>query len=381
MSDSLPVDTLLLRLLLAGLAAVALALLTARPLIRFLARRAAEPNCSDSPRLSQLHQAKDKTPSMGGLIILLAAALPVVLLADLQAPWMPALALVVFGLAALGAADDLVKIRGRRGLSARAKLAGQTLVGLAAAALLYPSLAALPQGLALPLPGTASSLSLGFWFIPFAAVVIVSFSNAVNLTDGLDGLASGCALATLAVLGLAAWAMADPARAATLHLPHLPGAGEFAVPVSAVLGALAGFLAFNRHPARVFMGDTGSLPLGGLIGFLAVAMRVEWLVLVAGGVFVAEAASVVIQVASYRLRKKRVFRCAPLHHHFQFLGWPESKVVARFWTAAAVLAVVAIGIHWNPPSSHSRLSLRETSVLSQSERLPSVPISLPEDVR
>lgn len=319
----------------AALAAIA-ALLAGPLLIRFLARHAAEPNRSDSARLCELHRAKHATPSMGGVLILLAAALALVLLGDRHAAWMPALAVTVFGLAALGAVDDLIKIRGRsQGLSPRAKLAGQLLVSLVGALLLHQVQADAPGGPALSLPGTGVSFALGRWFVPLTVLLVVGFSNAVNLTDGLDGLAGGCSLATLFVLGLAAWV-------ASLPGPPGAGTGELAVVAAATLGALAGFLVFNRHPARVFMGDTGSLPLGGLIGFLAAALHQPWLVLVAGGVFVVEAASVVIQVASYRLRGKRVFRCAPLHHHFQFLGWPETRVVAHFWAASVVLAGVAI---------------------------------------
>jgi phospho-N-acetylmuramoyl-pentapeptide-transferase len=165
-----------------------------------------------------------------------------------------------------------------------------------------------------------------------SALLIVASSNAVNLTDGLDGLAAGCLVSALSAFAILAYAAGDA----------IPGASEVMVIAAATIGGLLGFLRFNRHPARVFMGDTGSLPLGGLLAFVAIVLRQELLLAVIGGVFVMEAASVMLQVGVYKCRQYRVFRCAPLHHHFQFKGWPEPQIVARFWLVSALLAVVGL---------------------------------------
>jgi phospho-N-acetylmuramoyl-pentapeptide-transferase len=170
----------------------------------------------------------------------------------------------------------------------------------------------------------------------------VASSNAVNLTDGLDGLAGGCLVFATAAMAVAAYAAGHAEWAHYLHVARIPGAGEMTVLAGAMIGGVLGFLWFNCHPAQVFLGDTGSLPLGGLLGLVAVVARQELLLLVVGGVFVAEAASVIVQVGSYKWRRRRLFRCAPLHHHFQFKGWPETRIVVRFWIAAALCAVVGL---------------------------------------
>jgi len=172
--------------------------------------------------------------------------------------------------------------------------------------------------------------------------VIVGASNAVNLTDGLDGLAGGCLIFATAGMGLASYAAGHATFAECLHITHVPGAGEVAVLAGATIGALLGFLWFNCHPAQVFMGDCGALPLGGLLGVLAIIARQELLLAIVGGVFVVEALSVIVQVGSFRLRQRRVLRCAPLHHHFQLLGWPESRIVVRFWIASALCLIVGL---------------------------------------
>ena len=184
-------------------------------------------------------------------------------------------------------------------------------------------------------PPFNGAAALGIWFVPLAILVLVGSSNAVNLTDGLDGLAGGCMLFATAAMTLVVYAAGHAQWAAYLNVPHVPGCGELTVLAAATIGAVVGFLWFNCHPAQVFMGDTGSLPLGGLLGYMAVVARQELLLMLIGGVFVAEAASVILQVGWYKWRRRRIFLCAPLHHHFQFRGWPESKIVVRFWIAAA----------------------------------------------
>ena len=249
------------------------------------------------------------------------------------------------GFGALGLVDDLLKIRGgTRGLRPRAKLCGQLVIASIAAAMIYCQQAAIPNQSPLRLDLAGASLRLGVWFIPLAIVVIVGASNAVNLADGLDGLAGGCLLFALAAMGVADYLAGCAGLAASLGLPHVAGAEEMAILAAAVIGTLLGFLWFNCHPAQVFMGDTGSLPLGALLGLLAVVARQEALLAVVGGVFVAEAASVILQVGYYKWRKRRIFRCAPLHHHFQFLGWPENRIVTRFWIASALCAFLGLGL-------------------------------------
>jgi phospho-N-acetylmuramoyl-pentapeptide-transferase len=213
-------------------------------------------------------------------------------------------------------------------------------VAAVAAVALYFDHAARPDGLALPPPWNVSAVSLGLAFVPLAMLVIVGSSNAVNLTDGLDGLAGGCMLFATAAMTLVVYAAGHAQWAAYLNVPHVAGCGELAVLAAGMIGAVVGFLWFNCHPAQVFMGDTGSLPLGGLLGYMAVAARQELLLSLIGGVFVVEAASVILQVGWFKWRRQRVFLCAPLHHHFQFRGWPESKIVVRFWIAAALCALL-----------------------------------------
>lgn len=333
------------RALLAALCSFVLALVLGPALIGWLRRRFLEPNISDSAKLAELHQNKHRTPTMGGLFIVAGLVAGVLVFGDLTNSYMLVALLVAVGLAAVGACDDLTKLRGQRnGISARAKLAGQSAVSLAAAALLYQHQVQLEDGLQLQLPLFGTSIDLGLWFIPLAVLVMVGSSNAVNLTDGLDGLAGGCLVFALAALGVVAYGCGHAELAQYLNLPRLPGAQEVLVLVAAMLGGVLGFLWFNCHPAQVFMGDTGSLPLGGLLGLVAVATRQELLLVVVAGVFVAEAVSVMLQVGSYKLRRKRILLCAPLHHHFQFKGWPESKIVVRFWIASALCAVLGLAM-------------------------------------
>ena len=197
-------------------------------------------------------------------------------------------------------------------------------------------------GTCLQLPLLGSTISLGFWFVPLAMLAIVGSSNAVNLTDGLDGLAGGCMITAAAAVAVMVYVAGHAELAAYLGVIHLPGAGETVVVAGAMIGGVLSFLWFNCHPAQVFLGDTGSLSLGGTLGLLAVIARQELLLLIVGGVFVVEALSVMIQVLSFRLRRRRVFRCALLHHHFQFAGWAENKIVTRFWIVSMLCALVGL---------------------------------------
>jgi phospho-N-acetylmuramoyl-pentapeptide-transferase len=331
----------------AGLAAgmsFAIAVLLGPRWIAWLRRRFREPIKSDSAGVAHLHREKQATPTMGGLFIIAALAASMLLFGDLQNGYaMPAL-LVAAGMTLVGVLDDLVKLRSTaNGLSARWKLAGQLVVAAAASLLLYRQQAAVADGLSLRVPWAATTFSLGLGFIPLAMIVIVGASNAVNITDGLDGLAGGCLIATTVAMTALVYAAGHAEWAAYLGVPRIPHAGEMAVLAGGMIGGVLGFLWFNCHPAQVFMGDTGSLPLGGLLGVLAVVARQELLLVVVAGVFVVEALSVIAQVGYYKWRRRRLLRCAPLHHHFQFLGWPENKIVVRFWIAAALCALLGVG--------------------------------------
>lgn len=354
---------------LAAVAAFSLAVLLGPRLIAWLRARFREPIKSDSPEVRRLHQHKQATPTMGGLFVvagLLAAAL---LFGDLTNGYLLAALVVTLGLALLGVVDDLAKLRSRaNGIRAREKLAGQIVVALAAALLVYQQHAQVPDGLTLRLPLLGTTCSLGLWFIPLAVTVIVGASNAVNLTDGLDGLAGGCLIFATAAMAAAAYAAGHAELAQYLGVARIPGAGEMTVLAGAMIGGLLGFLWFNCYPAQVFLGDTGSLPLGGLLGLVAIVARQELLLVVVGGVFVVEAASVMVQVASYKWRRRRVLLCAPLHHHFQIQGWPETRIVVRFWIAAALCATVGLaslklGVHDLPTPPPISVTVKEPNTL------------------
>lgn len=327
---------------LAAALALAIWLVAGRRFVAWLARHCPEPNKSPSDDLRALNAQRPPTPTMGGLLLVVSVLAPLAMVRGLDAPALPAIVVAVAGLAAVGAVDDLIKLRSsRRGLGARAKLVAQGVVALAAAAaLIQPAQAASPTALELTSRGAA--------FVPWAALVIVASANAVNLTDGLDGLAGGCFLAAAAALGLAAYARGGEQ-------------GDVCVLLAAAAAGTLALLSFNCHPAAVFMGNVGSQSLGAVLGVAAVAARLEWLLLVAGGVFVVEALSVIVQVVSFRTRGRRVFRCAPLHHHFQLLGWPQRTIVARFWLAAALCAgigVVEFG-SWNSEVGTGRTRIAE----------------------
>jgi phospho-N-acetylmuramoyl-pentapeptide-transferase len=331
------------RAALAALAGFALAVLLGPGWIGWLKCRFREPIKTDSPALRRLHRDKESTPTMGGLFIIAALLVGALLFGDLGNPYLE-LALALAGsLALIGAVDDLVKLRRTaNGISARSKLAAQLAVATVAAVVLYRQHAGLADGLQLRLPLVDTTLSLGVAFIPLAVIVIVGASNAVNLADGLDGLAGGCLIFATAGMGVVAYASGHAELAAYLNIPRIPGSGEMAVLAGGMIGGVLGFLWFNCHPAQVFMGDTGALPLGGLLGLLAVVTRQELLLLVVGAVFVVEAASVLLQVGYYRWRRRRVLLCAPLHHHFQLRGWAENKIVVRFWIASALCALLGL---------------------------------------
>ncbi len=343
LADFTALGKITLRAALAAMVGFLAAVLLGPKWIAWLKRRFREPIKSDSPEICRLHQDKQATPTMGGLFIVAGLAAGAIFFGDLTNVYLQLALLVAGGLATIGAVDDLVKLRGtRNGISARAKLLGQVAIATVAMVILYNHHAALPDALQWRLPLVGASVSLGWWFVPLGVLVIVGSSNAVNLTDGLDGLAGGCLIFATAAMAVVTYCAGHAELAAYLNLPKIPGCGEMTVLAGAMIGGVLGFLWFNCHPAQVFMGDTGALPLGGLLGWLAVVSRQELLLVLIGGVFVAEAASVILQVAHYKWRRRRIFLCAPLHHHFQFKGWAENKIVVRFWIASALCALLGI---------------------------------------
>lgn len=288
------------------------------------------------------HLEKQGTPTMGGLIILSAIFIPTLLWADLTNihVWLTMLILIGYGL--IGFMDDYLKVvkKNSKGLSARQKLFWQFL--LAGMVAIYLFLApAFNKMLYVPFFKHFHP-EMGFLFIPFVMLVIVGASNAVNLTDGLDGLAIGPVAINAATYMLFAYIAGHATLSAYLQIPRVIGAGELAVICGAMVGAGLGFLWFNSYPAEVFMGDVGSLSLGGTLGIIAVLTKQEILLVIVGGIFVVEALSVIFQVGSYKYRGKRIFRMAPIHHHFELKGVAEPKIIVRFWIITIILALVAI---------------------------------------
>ncbi|WP_026186136.1 phospho-N-acetylmuramoyl-pentapeptide-transferase [Thioalkalivibrio thiocyanodenitrificans] len=295
----------------------------------------------DGPRT---HLTKAGTPTMGGALILVAVGVSTLLWSDLsnRFVWIVLLVTLLFGL--IGGVDDYRKLRygNARGLSAKQKFFWQSVAGFAVAALLYYS-AQTPVETTLYVPLFKDvAVQLGPWFILLAWFVIVGTSNAVNLTDGLDGLAILPTVMVAGAFGVFAYAAGHAVFADYLGIPSVPGVGELVVFTGALVGAGLGFLWFNAYPAQVFMGDVGALALGAALGVLAIVTRQEIVLVVMGGVFVVETLSVILQVVSYKLTGRRIFRMAPLHHHFELKGWPEPRVIVRFWIITVILVLVGL---------------------------------------
>jgi len=306
------------------------------------------------------HQKKAGTPTMGGVLIVVAIIVPTLLWADLSNRYIWMVVLSTLAFAAIGFADDYLKIVHHRnlGLTGRSKLGLQIAVSFIIAVVLVAMQATGQYSTHLIVPFIkrfrpdlaieALLHSPHLWiiaflpFIFFVVLVIVGSSNAVNLTDGLDGLAIGCTIVAAAALTVLTYVSGHARFAEYLELQKMPQVGELTVFCGAMVGSSIGFLWYNAHPAEIFMGDVGSLALGGAIGTVAVIIKQELLLPFIGGVFVLEALSVILQVGSYKLRKKRIFKMAPLHHHFELIGWSESKVIVRFWIAALVFALFAL---------------------------------------
>jgi phospho-N-acetylmuramoyl-pentapeptide-transferase len=328
------------RAALAALTALILSLIAGPFLIRSLtAKQIGQQIRSDGPAS---HTAKAGTPTMGGTLIILALFLSTFLLADITNFYVGVALLVTVGFGVIGFADDYLKLRRRnsRGLSARTKLAAQIGVAFAAALALYlyPKFSTV---IGIPFLKNVQP-DLGLWYIPFAVLVIVSASNAVNLTDGLDGLAIGPVIIAAGTYGAIAYVTGHLKFAEYLQVPYVAGVGELSIFCAAILAAGLGFLWFNAYPAQMFMGDVGSLSLGAALGVVAIMTKNEILLVVVGGVFVIEALSVIFQVVSFKLRRKRVFLMAPIHHHYELKGWPEPQIIVRFWIASIICSLVAL---------------------------------------
>ena len=292
------------------------------------------------------HQQKAGTPTMGGILINVAILIPTVLWADILNPYIWIILFVTFAYGAIGFIDDYRKLVKKHNLGLRAKEKFSMQIGVALAAGL--AIAKLPSihnnySTVLTFPFLKSvQIDLGWAYIAFIILVIVGASNAVNLTDGLDGLAIGSTLIAAVTYTILTYAAGNFRVADYLRIAWVPQTGELAVFCGAMVGASLGFLWFNAHPAEIFMGDVGSLALGGAIGCLAVMIKQEILLLLVGGLFVVEAASVIVQVASFKLTGRRVFKMSPLHHHFELAGWRETKVVVRFWIIATIFALLSL---------------------------------------
>ena len=331
-------------------------------MIRFLIRK----KIGDRPEfdhadLNELARHKSNTPTMGGVLIVIAILSAALLFADLSNMYIRIALVILLLFGALGGVDDWIKLRRSAGVSTRdglkmwEKILFQIGFSLLAAIFTYHYGTASYVGQHNPahsfyFPFLAEPIYLPLgWYVFIAIVTMVGACNAVNLTDGMDGLASGCTTIVAAVLMLVCWIVGVASWATFFELPLVAGSAEMTVLCAAILGACLGFLWYNAHPAQVFMGDTGSLPLGAMLGYIAVVMRQEIFLLIAGGVFVMEAGSVLLQIGYFKLTKpgaglqgKRLFRCAPLHHHFHLGGWAESKVVVRFWLLGIIFAALAL---------------------------------------
>lgn len=290
------------------------------------------------------HFTKSGTPTMGGTLILVAISVSTLLWADWENRYIWAVLFVTLSLGVIGFIDDYRKITegNSKGLSARSKLFWQSLIAIVASVFLFKT-STLPAETQFIVPFFKTvMIDMGWTYIVLSYFVIVGTSNAVNLTDGLDGLAIMPTVMVGGALGIFAYASGNANFAGYLSIPSLPGVGELVIFCGALVGAGLGFLWFNAYPAQVFMGDVGALALGGALGTLAVLVRQEIVLMIMGGVFVMETVSVMLQVVSFKLTGKRIFRMAPIHHHFELKGWPEPRVIVRFWIITVILVLIGL---------------------------------------
>ncbi len=333
---------LTLRAILSVLTALVTALFVGPWVIRSLeARQIGQSVRLDGP---ESHLSKQGTPTMGGVLILVCISASTLIWGDLTNVYIWIALLVMLGFGVIGWVDDWKKVirKDSEGLSPKIKYLGQSIVGLVAAIVLY-RLASTPEETTLLVPFFKDLLiPLGFGYVVLTYFVIVGTSNAVNLTDGLDGLAILPTVLVAGALGVFAYLTGNIIFSKYLFIPYIPGTGELVIFLGAIVGAGLGFLWFNTYPAQVFMGDVGALSLGAALGVVAVMVRQELVLFIMGGIFVLETVSVMLQVASFRLTGKRLFRMAPIHHHFELKGWPEPRVIVRFWIISVMLVLVGL---------------------------------------
>ena len=328
------------RAALAALVSLLLSFIIGPYLIRALKQwQIGQPIREDGP---DRHASKAGTPTMGGTLIVLSLVLSTVLVGDVTNVYVLVALAVTVGFAAIGFVDDILKVRRKssRGLGMWSKLLPQMAVAGAAAVvlLMQPDFS---STVAVPFFKNVQP-DFGIWYVPFAVLVVVGTSNAVNLTDGLDGLAIGPVMTAAATYAIIVYLAGHVKFAEYLQIPYVSRVGEMSVFCAAVVAASLGFLWFNAYPAQMFMGDVGSLGLGAALGSVAVISKNEILLVVVGGVFVVEAVSVIVQVASFKLRGKRVFRMAPIHHHYELKGWAEPQIIVRFWIVSIICALFAL---------------------------------------
>lgn len=302
---------------------------------------AGQPIRDDGP---EHHQKKAGTPTMGGVLVILATVVPTLLWADLSQPFIQIILFATLWMGAVGFADDYLKVVKQRskGLIAKQKLAGQISLGVILGVWLHyvPVHDGLTTMTSVPF-FKERFVDFGWLYIPFIVIVVTATTNAVNFTDGLDGLAIGLSAIAATAFAVFAYVIGRADWSGYLQIPYFAGSGELTVYCAALLGAALGFLWFNAHPAQVIMGDTGSMAIGGAFASLAILLKMEFVLVFVGGVFVLETLSIIIQVASFKLRGKRVFRMSPIHHHFELLGWPEEKIVMRFYILGVLFALLA----------------------------------------
>ena len=291
-----------------------------------------------APTLYEFHSSKEGTPTMGGVIIISAIVISTVLWSDLSNRFVQLCLLTIIWLGCIGFVDDYIKLKKKSsGLRALTKLFGQLIIGLVIGLVLFFNK---DFSTTVQFPFFKDlAINLGIYYVLFTALVIIASSNSVNITDGLDGLAIGCVTIIALTYGIMSYITGHAVFSGYLNIFHEVQAAELSILCAAIFGSSLGFLWFNSHPASIFMGDTGSLALGGVIGAVAIFIKKEILLLLVGGIFVIEALSVILQVASFKLRRKRIFLMAPLHHHYQLKGWAESKIIIRFWIVAIILAL------------------------------------------
>ena len=331
-----------MRAIMSVLTALILSFLVGPSMIRWLTRlKVGQAIREDGP---QTHLIKAGTPTMGGTMILFSVAIAVILWGDLTNHYLLVITLSMLGFGVIGFIDDYKKVvyKDPNGMRARTKYLWQSIVGFATAYVLF-ALASVPAETQLMIPYMKDTfIELGMWTVVLSYFVIVGTSNAVNLTDGLDGLAIMPTVMIAGALGVFAYLSGHVYFADYLNIPYIPGVGELTILAAALVGAGLGFLWFNAHPAQVFMGDVGSLAIGATLGGMAVAVKQELVLFIMGGIFVAETISVILQVGSFKLRGKRIFLMAPLHHHYEQKGWHESQVIVRFWVITIILVLIGL---------------------------------------